>query len=260
VAARERLKAKGVACWMDVDGGMSRNIYDSMAEGVTNASVVVCFMTAAYQASENCRLELQFAKQLGAPIVPVVTQAGYKASGWLALITAGALWVPLFDPALLDTGVEQLAQQIRLAAPEENAKGQPAAEEVDGGDELFSVAEMRGELERLRADLQESGRRKQRPAAASANGQCGLPAGVPELPVGLRVSAKMRELATALLSPAAGTRVGFVGMGGIGGIIISIGTHGFTRRQRTVTVASFTYNADSFTQACACEPMPFFTW
>ena len=32
VAAREQLKAKGVACWMDVDGGMSRNIYDSMAE------------------------------------------------------------------------------------------------------------------------------------------------------------------------------------------------------------------------------------
>jgi hypothetical protein len=32
VVVRERLKAKGVACWMDVDGGMSRNIYDSMAE------------------------------------------------------------------------------------------------------------------------------------------------------------------------------------------------------------------------------------
>jgi hypothetical protein len=74
---------------------------------------------------------------------------------------------------------------------------------------------MRGELERLRADLQESGRKNHRPAAAAANGQCGLPAGVPELPAGLRVSAEMRELATTLLSPA-GTRVGFVGMGGIG--------------------------------------------
>jgi hypothetical protein len=30
-------------------------------------------------------------------------QADYKASGWLALITAGALWVPLFDAAQLDT-------------------------------------------------------------------------------------------------------------------------------------------------------------
>jgi hypothetical protein len=32
-------------------------------------------------------------------------QADYKASGWLGIVTAGALWVPLYDAAALDTGV-----------------------------------------------------------------------------------------------------------------------------------------------------------
>ena len=46
-------------------GGMAGDIYGSMAEGVSNASVVVCFLSQKYQESENCRLELQFAKQSG---------------------------------------------------------------------------------------------------------------------------------------------------------------------------------------------------
>eukprot|EP01051_Picozoa_sp_SAG22_P004478 SAG22_NODE_242_length_14104_cov_13.581935_3_plen_81_part_00 len=29
-----------------------------------------------------CRLELQFAKQSGIPIIPVIIKANYKASGW----------------------------------------------------------------------------------------------------------------------------------------------------------------------------------
>jgi hypothetical protein len=40
----------------DVDGGMSQDIYDSMANGVENAAVLVCFMNPEYQESENCQL------------------------------------------------------------------------------------------------------------------------------------------------------------------------------------------------------------
>ena len=39
----------------DIDGGMRQNLYDSMAEGVTNAGCVVCFMTKQYELSENVR-------------------------------------------------------------------------------------------------------------------------------------------------------------------------------------------------------------
>ena len=70
--ARKELQARGVKCWMDIDGGMQTDIYDSMAEGVQGAACVLCFMSKKYQQSENCKLELKFARQTGVPIVPVM--------------------------------------------------------------------------------------------------------------------------------------------------------------------------------------------
>ena len=59
----------GVQCWMDIAGGMSTggDIYGSMAEGVSNAFVVVCFMSEQYQQSSNCRLVRAVALQLKDP-------------------------------------------------------------------------------------------------------------------------------------------------------------------------------------------------
>ena len=74
--AHDILTRLGIKCWMDIHGGMSSDIYDSMAEGVTNASAVVCFMSQKYQSSENCMLELKFAKQTGVEIVPVMMEGG----------------------------------------------------------------------------------------------------------------------------------------------------------------------------------------
>ena len=51
--AYDMLTRLGVKCWMDIAGGMSADIYESMAEGVSNASVVVCFMSQKYQDSEK---------------------------------------------------------------------------------------------------------------------------------------------------------------------------------------------------------------
>jgi hypothetical protein len=169
---RERLVARGVACWMDIDGGMRRNVYDSMAEGVTGAGCVVAFMSAEYERSENCRLELQFAKQVrlracerpdprrqapaavprgapradaprgapaqsGVPIVPAMTRPPpYKAQGWLGVVTAGALWTPLHDPAAVESGIDQLVQQIRMAMPV------PAEARPEGAGELTPTARL----------------------------------------------------------------------------------------------------------------------
>ena len=44
---------------MDINGGMSTDVYDSMAEGVSNAAVIVVFMSQKYQESANCMLELK---------------------------------------------------------------------------------------------------------------------------------------------------------------------------------------------------------
>ena len=71
---KELLNQRNVKCWMDIDGGMKSDIYDSMAEGVQGAACIICFMTQAYQDSANCKLELKFAQQSGVPIIPVMIQ------------------------------------------------------------------------------------------------------------------------------------------------------------------------------------------
>ena len=47
----DRLTELGLNVWMDTQGGMATDVYDSMAEGVSGASAVVCFMSQKYQAS-----------------------------------------------------------------------------------------------------------------------------------------------------------------------------------------------------------------
>ena len=86
---RGLLEQAGVRCWIDIDGGMQSDIYDSMAAGVQGAACVICFMTPAYQDSANCKLELKFAQQSGVPVLPVMMAADYTPSGWLGIITAG---------------------------------------------------------------------------------------------------------------------------------------------------------------------------
>ena len=56
---QDLMKAKGVPTWMDIDGGMETDIYDSMAKGIQNAAVCIPFMTEKYHDSENCQLELK---------------------------------------------------------------------------------------------------------------------------------------------------------------------------------------------------------
>eukprot|EP01047_Picozoa_sp_COSAG01_P074407 COSAG01_NODE_12427_length_1741_cov_2.351401_1_plen_126_part_00 len=112
-------------------------------------------MTAKYEASENCALELKFAKQCGVPIVPAMMQPGWTASGWLGLLTAGALWTPMHDESKLEENVDGLMRQIMLAiAPDDDEQEQQAASTdsllENEAASAFTVQEMREELDRLK--------------------------------------------------------------------------------------------------------------
>ena len=115
IAARQTLTRLGVPCWMDIDGGMQHDVYESMAAGVENAACVVCFLSQKYQESENCKLELKFAKQSGVPIVPVMAEStkGWRPSGWLGIVVAGALWTPLRSDGEFESNVRSLVEQIK---------------------------------------------------------------------------------------------------------------------------------------------------
>merc|ERR1719272_1159826 len=120
---KEKLKQRNVKCWMDIDGGMKSNIYDSMAEGLQGAACVVCFMTQAYQDSANCKLELQFAQQSGVPIIPVMMQANFAAKGWLGILTSGSIWTPMHDRASINDGINKLIAQAQHLVPEMHGMG-----------------------------------------------------------------------------------------------------------------------------------------
>ena len=84
---KQMLNERNIKCWMDIDGGMKSDIYDSMAEGLQGAACLLCFMSQAYQDSANCKLELKFAQQSGVPIIPVMMQANFTAKGTCTVAT-----------------------------------------------------------------------------------------------------------------------------------------------------------------------------
>jgi hypothetical protein len=78
-----------------------------MAAAVDDAVCVICFMTAKYKASFNCKLEAEYAmnKQvsflisyrmwdvaeltrlyLQVPVIPVMMQTNWRPDGWLGII------------------------------------------------------------------------------------------------------------------------------------------------------------------------------
>lgn len=234
---KERLNRRQVKCWMDIDGGMKSDIYDSMAEGVQGAACVICFMTQAYQDSANCKLELKFAQQSGVPIIPVMMQANFTAKGWLGILTSGSVWTPMYDHATVPDGIDKLIAQGQHLVPGmrgeddvsdtmSEASGDGSTFDVGGwGDDMFSLAEMREELDRLREDTAlSSGASKQSSAPGEGPGGsavCPLPAIVPVLPRGLFVTAEMQLVLDAVLSNTTPPQIGFCGMGGIGKTTVS---------------------------------------
>jgi hypothetical protein len=211
----------GVKCWMDINGGMSSDIYDSMAEGVSSSSAVVCFMCQKYQESSNCMLEAKFAKQQGIEMVPVLMEGGgWRASGWLGLLTAGSLWVPLYEDASFAENVRQLHGQIVKVV------GAGLAEELEelSEDAVASPSEAKEELARLREDLDSKAEAVTpgagKPGLADPSQPAIIPAGVPKLPAKFQSTDPIRELIRLVLSTEASDvampRVGWWGMGGIG--------------------------------------------
>jgi hypothetical protein len=174
-------------------------------------------MSQKYQESSNCMLEAKFAKQSGVEIVPVVMQGGgWTASGWLGLLTAGALWTPLHDLACFEANVHalhaQIEQVLRQSLPDdldEMGAGQSAPPPTSN--------EATEELVRLRDDLVAVPRRSLEFTMSDASQPATIPAGVPKLPIKFQSTEKIRLLTQLVLSTSDAdmsmSRVGFFGMG-----------------------------------------------
>ena len=129
------------------------------------------------------------------------------------LLTAGSLWTPLHDETTFEENIDNLIVQITKELTTSNPDEQDEEVENDPGQDLFSVEDIKGEIERMREDMAPGD------AAAASKSSSGdtlaaIPSLSPQLPRGVFVSKEMQELQEQLTTTSC-VRVGFVGMGGI---------------------------------------------
>jgi len=181
-----------------------------MAEGVENAACILCFIDQAYQDSANCQSELKFAKQCGVPLVPIMMESNWRATGWLGIVLAGALWCPLQEQSF-DADIDKLVSQIRQAVPNSTSFDHGNSTSFD--DEIVGISrhELREEFARLRADVESSHAVE---FHLDTNAPAALHVGVPKLPSDLRETECIRYIREVLLRKGDPTeyakmRVGF---------------------------------------------------
>ena len=93
-------------------------VFSSMADGVENAAVVCCFMTAKYQNSRNCEKEVLYAERRRVSIIPCRLTRDWEPSTWLGLLIAGLVWIDFRETteANIDLKIDRLIEQIRIVA------------------------------------------------------------------------------------------------------------------------------------------------
>ena len=142
--------------------------------------------------------------------------SGWRASGYLGIITAGALWTRLSDESQFEENIRQLHGQVQKVI----GAGLPADLGTGGDDEgVATASEAKEELERLRDDLVES-QSAVGAVLAGPSEPATIPAGVPKLPSKFTSTEQIQELTKLVQSTASAdmsmSHVGFWGMGGIG--------------------------------------------
>lgn len=98
---KKELENIGLNAWLDIERLQSANVgagmYEQISGALKDAKVVVIFVSDEYAASDNCRMECQFAiKSLGKPVIPVVVGHGdeWKTSVIGALVS-GSIRQPI---------------------------------------------------------------------------------------------------------------------------------------------------------------------
>lgn len=167
------LRSHGINAWMDVHGGVKGNVNDSMAEGVDGAAAICCFMTSDYFGSKNCKKELNYADAQSKAIVPLMCEKGFKATGWLGIITAGLLWIDFREGTKFQNSLESLVKEVINSLENEDDVMMTPSETPETADEEIPQIDItkkpgRAFLHKLTGKfLAESGQVKFHPASGS---------------------------------------------------------------------------------------------
>jgi len=116
------LKAAGFSVWLDIDQ-MAGSTLEAMADAVENSCVVLCAISDAYKNSAACRVEGEYAYTLKKPVIPILVEADYRASGWLGALLGTKLWYDVSTPDLLTASLPKLMPELEKAAAEAKTDG-----------------------------------------------------------------------------------------------------------------------------------------
>ncbi|KAK7478087.1 hypothetical protein BaRGS_00030693, partial [Batillaria attramentaria] len=112
---RDHLKQNGFKVWMDIDD-MDESTLQAMADAVEGAAVVLTCVSQKYKDSPNCRAEAEYAFHRRKPIVPIVTQQGYRADGWLGIILGSKMFYDFSGKYPLPDMYPKLVKAVRRVA------------------------------------------------------------------------------------------------------------------------------------------------
>ena len=146
--------------WVDVEQ-MEGSVLAAMARAVEQASVVVVCLSDAYQRSDNCQLEIEYAMQKKKQIVPVLMESKLHLTGVVGLALGAKLYYPYYD--ITDTtaknnianAVQKVEQDLFTTKNESKNRVNSVVLNKTSSDEgkvlsvsSFSVEELTGYLER----------------------------------------------------------------------------------------------------------------
>lgn len=111
------LHMRSLEVWMDIWGGMQGNINEAMANAVECSTTVICFLTAKYQQSVNCCLELKYALSKGKPIIFIKVEPKLSLLPWISEVVARSkvIWPKRFSTRFMlpSTNVERNFEPFR---------------------------------------------------------------------------------------------------------------------------------------------------
>lgn len=141
----------------------------------------------------------------------VESMKGWRPSGWLGIVVAGALWTSLRDASEMDSSIRSLVEQINGAVP---GSGDAESEDDDHDyeEEVITVddgASLRAELDRLRQATEA------KPVAEAftydQDAPALVPVGVPQLPNDFQRTDATDRLSQNLVLSSTPTTAGFFG-------------------------------------------------
>ena len=117
----KHLKSAGLPYWLDIEQ-MHGEINDRMAEAIESCGVVIVGISSKYKLSANCRMEAEYSNASRKQIIPLMMETGYRADGWLGLLTAGKLWYGVsYDDPSREENISSMVEVVKAAVQKEAA-------------------------------------------------------------------------------------------------------------------------------------------